>query len=128
MDCAVKFFLDEDIYNEYLTTPEKVRETSMKVDIVKQVESIIRTWKTKIIKVITESQQLRRESDRVGPTLELEYWRRQLSKFMSIIEHIRRPETKMYIQLMIQARSKIVKVGYLNALLRNIDILLAYYP
>lgn len=87
-----------------------VRETSMNVDIVKEVENIIKEWNLKISKVITESQQLRRESDRVGPILELEYWRRQLAKFMSIIEHIRRPETKMYIQLMFQARSKIIKV------------------
>lgn len=78
-------------------------------EIVDRVQSIVKGWKKQILTVIIQSHQLRKENDKVGPMIELEYWRRQLAKFMSIIEHIRSQECKMYIQLLIQARSKIIK-------------------
>lgn len=57
-----------------------------------------------------ESQQLRRETETVGPTEELIYWRRLLVRFSSIVEQMKDPHIQMFIQLLIQARSTLVKV------------------
>lgn len=60
--------------------------------------------------VIKESLLLRKESDAVGPLLELEYWRRQLARFMSIIMHLQTEECFAHIQCLTMVNSKLLKV------------------
>lgn len=57
-----------------------------------------------------QSQQLRREPSNIGPLAELDHWRRQLTSFTSIIEHIKSDATMMYIHALIRAKSKLLKV------------------
>ncbi|XP_022821404.1 dynein heavy chain 8, axonemal-like [Spodoptera litura] len=60
-------------------------------------------------KVLVQSQQLRRESSNIGPLAELDHWRRQLTTFTSIIEHIKSEPAMMYIHTLITAKSKLLK-------------------
>ncbi|KAH9641787.1 hypothetical protein HF086_003913 [Spodoptera exigua] len=59
--------------------------------------------------VLVQSQQLRRESANIGPLAELDHWRRQLTTFTSIIEHIKSEPAAMYIHTLITAKSKLLK-------------------
>lgn len=61
-------------------------------------------------KAIVESQQLRRETETVGPSAELEYWRRLLARFSCIINHIKSPHTNSFIQLLTEIKSSLLKV------------------
>lgn len=63
-----------------------------------------------ILQVLVQSQQLRREPSNIGPLAELDHWRRQLTIFTSIIEHIKSEPTVMYIHTLIRAKSKLLKV------------------
>lgn len=63
--------------------------------------------------MLVQSQQLRRESSNIGPLAELDHWRRQLTTFTSIIEHIKSEPAMMYIHTLITAKSKLLKVSIL---------------
>lgn len=62
------------------------------------------------LQAIVESQQLRRETETVGPSVELAYWRRLLARFSSIISHLKSPYTQSFIKLLTEAKSKLIKV------------------
>lgn len=63
-----------------------------------------------IFQAIVESQQLRRETETVGPTAELVYWRRLFGQFSSIMSHIKSSYIQAFIQLLTEAKSKLIKV------------------
>lgn len=52
MDCIVRFDIDKDLYENYLSSPALVQKSSTKVEIVKRVEEIVGKWKSKIEMVI----------------------------------------------------------------------------
>lgn len=52
-------------------------------EFVRHVEELIATWSREIELVITESEQIRREADDVGPSAELQYWINRRNKFDS---------------------------------------------
>lgn len=45
--------------------------------------------------------------------IEIEYWRRQLAKFTSIVEFVSTPECQSYLQCLQSANSKMLKVKIL---------------
>ncbi|XP_046493196.1 dynein axonemal heavy chain 8 [Neodiprion pinetum] len=109
LEGAIKFDVNWTLYNEYLSTPESVMNNTKNAEVVLEVEKNVRTWMTSMEHAIVESQQLRRETETVGPTAELIYWRRILAQFSSIVEHIKSQHTQMFIQLLIHSKSKLVK-------------------
>ena len=52
-------------------------------EFVRKVEELIAMWSRQIEQVITESEQIRREADDVGPGAELQYWVNRRNKFDS---------------------------------------------
>lgn len=75
------------------------------------------------LQAIVESQQLRRETETVGPSAELAYWRRLFTRFSSIINHLKSPYTQSFIKLLTEARSKLIKVK--NVIFDHLNVL--YY-
>ena len=45
-------------------------------------------------KVLAESEQMRRESDNIGPRAELQYWKDRMAKFSSLIDQIKGSDVK----------------------------------
>ncbi|XP_024940596.1 dynein heavy chain 8, axonemal [Cephus cinctus] len=109
LEGAVKFYTNWELYKKYLSTPESVMTNARNLDIILEVEANVKLWMKSMERAIVESQQLRRETETVGPTAELTYWRRILARFSSIVEHIKSPYTQKFIQLLIQAKSKLIK-------------------
>lgn len=60
--------------------------------------------------MLTQFQQLRRENEFSGPMVEIEYWRRQLARFTSIVEFINSEMCQSHVQCLTLARSKLMKV------------------
>ena len=54
---------------------------------------------------------MRKEADDTGPMAELEHWRQLQARFSSIIEQIKKHESKMIINILHIAKSKVLKVS-----------------
>lgn len=50
-------------------------------ELVEQLEGVVSAWTNQIKQVLTESEQLRKEADDVGPSAELEHWKRRMVTF-----------------------------------------------
>lgn len=50
-------------------------------DFVEKLEGILAAWAKQIEQVLTESEQMRREADDIGPSAELTYWKSRMAKF-----------------------------------------------
>nr|CAD7194916.1 unnamed protein product [Timema douglasi] len=111
LEGSLRFQTPSALWEGVLSTPAEVKESAKNPETVAQVEVMVNIWCKQIEQVLTQSHQLRREKDDVGPTAELEYWRRLLVKFTSIVEHIKSMQCKMFIQCLIQANSKLLKVS-----------------
>lgn len=62
-----------------------------------------------------KSEQIRRERDDIGPMAELEYWRKWLTIFTSVVEFIKTEKLKMCLQCLRWSRSKIFPVSQLTS-------------
>ena len=65
------------------------------------------------IKVLAESEQMRKEADDTGPIAELEHWRQRRAKFNTLLDQIKHQQCKTVIGILVLAKSKIVKVNFL---------------
>lgn len=50
-------------------------------ELVERLEGVVSAWTNKIKLVLTESEQMRKEADDVGPSAELEHWKRRMVTF-----------------------------------------------
>ena len=48
---------------------------------LEHVEELLAAWSKQIEQVLTESEQIRREADDIGPSAELNYWKSRMAKF-----------------------------------------------
>ncbi|XP_018374249.1 PREDICTED: dynein heavy chain 8, axonemal [Trachymyrmex cornetzi] len=106
---VICFQINWDLYQKYLALPENFRESIRKPDVTAAVEADVQIWMKLMERAIVESQQLRRETETVGPNAELAYWRRLFSQFYSIMNHIKSNYTHTFIQLLTEAKSKLIK-------------------
>ena len=51
--------------------------------MMEKMEALMASWCRQIEQVLTESEQIRREADDVGPSAELNYWKMRMAKFNS---------------------------------------------
>ncbi|EFN74803.1 Dynein heavy chain 8, axonemal [Camponotus floridanus] len=103
------FQINWDLYQKYLVLPENIKENIHKQNVIEAAEADVKIWKKLMERAIVESQQLRRETETIGPSAELAYWRRLFAQFSSIISHIKSPHTQSFIQLLTEAKSKLIK-------------------
>ena len=50
-------------------------------ELVERLEGVVSAWASQIKQVLTESEQMRKEADDVGPSAELEHWKRRMVTF-----------------------------------------------
>lgn len=64
------------------TKAELMRLLSAKnSELVEHLEGVVSAWTNQIKQVLTESEQLRKEAEDVGPSAELEHWKRRMVTF-----------------------------------------------
>ncbi|XP_026319438.1 dynein heavy chain 8, axonemal-like [Hyposmocoma kahamanoa] len=108
LDCCTKFKVNMELYDE-LSDHEKMKVAITKMQVLEEIGSYVKQWSKQITMVLVQSKQLRRESSNIGPLAELDHWRRQLTTFTSIIEHIKSGPCQMYLHALIIAKSKLLK-------------------
>lgn len=52
LDSTVKFVIDRELYQTYLSTPLLIKESSLNDDIIFRVENIVSIWKGQMETVI----------------------------------------------------------------------------
>ncbi|PZC81902.1 hypothetical protein B5X24_HaOG211688 [Helicoverpa armigera] len=109
LDCCTRFKINLALYEDELKDEEKMKAAITKTAVLEEICSYVKQWIRQITMVLVQSQQLRREPSNIGPLAELDHWRRQLTTFTSIIEHIKSEPTMMYIHTLIRAKSKLLK-------------------
>jgi len=58
--------------------------------------------------VISESEQIRREPDNIGPRAELDYWKKRTSKFNYLLDQFKDQRVKSALGILQVARSKLL--------------------
>lgn len=132
LENTIRFYTDWEVYNKYLALPEDNKKSLNNPEAIEAVENNVKLWKKSMervksmnvafyfnslrnniyltVQAVVQSQQLRRETETMGPNAELTYWRRLLARFSSIIEHIKSPVTQKYIDFLTKTKSKHMKV------------------
>ncbi|NWS41891.1 DYH5 protein, partial [Probosciger aterrimus] len=78
-------------------------------EVAEKLEEVVMIWIKQLRQVIVESEQMRRETDDIGPSAELEYWKTRMSSFNSLLDEIRSSRVKKIISILQAARSKTLK-------------------
>ncbi|KAJ3662197.1 hypothetical protein Zmor_006553 [Zophobas morio] len=110
LEMVVNFIYDKNLYRRDLINEKKRIEAILNSATVHQVESTVRIWCKQMERALVQYQQLRRENEFVGPLVEIEYWRRQLARFTSIVEFLQDTPCKTHIQFLEACKSKLLKV------------------
>ncbi|KAK9298339.1 hypothetical protein QLX08_008257 [Tetragonisca angustula] len=109
LENIIRFHTDWEVYNKYLASPEDNKNSLSNPEAIEAIENNVKLWKKSMERAVVQSQQLRRETEKMGPNAELTYWRRLLARFSSIIEHIKSPVTQKYIDFLTKIKSKHIK-------------------
>ena len=79
-------------------------------DLVEGAEKCVQGWCKEVEQTLTKSEQMRKESDDVGPQAELEHWKKRMAKFDSLITSIKSPQCRAIINILVVAKSKVLQV------------------
>uniref|UniRef100_A0A8C3PTP3 Dynein axonemal heavy chain 5 n=1 Tax=Calidris pygmaea TaxID=425635 RepID=A0A8C3PTP3_9CHAR len=82
-----------------LGEPQQV--SNIKQDFLRSLEAFV--------SVLAENNQLRKETDDLGPRAELDYWKKRLSKFSYLMEQLKSPDVKAVLGVLTAAKSKLLK-------------------
>ena len=103
-----------------VTSPADILAAAGNPDLVEAAEECTLTWCKEIQQILTMSEQMRRESDDVGPRAELEHWKKRMAKFDSLTTSIKNPQCRAIINVLVAAKSKVLQVGCDSALHGNL--------
>ncbi|GCC27018.1 hypothetical protein chiPu_0005439 [Chiloscyllium punctatum] len=78
-------------------------------EMLKQAEECLKIWMKQIEQVLTESEQVRKEADDIGPRVELEYWKHRLTRFNYLSQEIQRGDVKTILGILTATKSKLLK-------------------
>ncbi|KAF5281562.1 hypothetical protein FQA39_LY05097 [Lamprigera yunnana] len=108
VDELARFDVDEHLVEEFDTT-EKMLFALKNPTLVRKAEFFLRNWHKQIEKIVTQFQQLRKEDEFVGPMVEIEYWRKQLAKFSSVLQFTTTDVSDAYTVFLTKAKARIAK-------------------
>lgn len=92
-----------------LKTPADYMMAANNPDTVDKLESLVNLWSKEIEQVLAESEQMRKEADDIGPTAELEHWKKRMAKFNSLLDQIKSPHCKATVGVLHAAKSRSLK-------------------
>ncbi|KAK1173586.1 dynein heavy chain 5, axonemal isoform X1 [Acipenser oxyrinchus oxyrinchus] len=78
-------------------------------EMVEKLEGVLLLWAKQIEQVLTESEQIRKEADDIGPSAELEHWKKRMTIFNSLLDEIKSFHVKRVVGTLQIAKSRILK-------------------
>ncbi|KAK2859784.1 hypothetical protein Q5P01_004404 [Channa striata] len=112
---SARLNIDRRFRLQHVELPDAISELSCPADytaaannseLVECLEGVVSVWTSQITQVLTESEQMRKEADDVGPSAELEHWKRRTVTFNSLIEEVKRPHVKRTLGVLQVAKSR----------------------
>ena len=100
-----------------LSSPSDILAAAGNPELVEAAEACVQQWYREIEQTLTESEQMRKESDDVGPRAELEHWKKRMAKFDSLTTCVKSPLCRAVINVLVAAKSKLLKVRIMIVLL-----------
>ncbi|XP_038070084.1 dynein heavy chain 5, axonemal-like isoform X1 [Patiria miniata] len=88
--------------SDYITVANSTQELEL-------IEGIMAVWIKQIEQVLTESEQMRKEADNIGPRAELEHWKKRMARFNYLLEQLKKPEVKAVLGVLQAAKSRSIK-------------------
>ncbi|XP_076826623.1 dynein axonemal heavy chain 5 [Brachyhypopomus gauderio] len=90
----------------HLQEPADYINAANNSELVEGFESVLLHWAKQIEQVLAESEQMRKEADDIGPSVELEHWKSRMNTFSSLLDEIKQPQVKKIIGVLQVAKSK----------------------
>uniref|UniRef100_A0A1I8HIQ5 DHC_N1 domain-containing protein n=2 Tax=Macrostomum lignano TaxID=282301 RepID=A0A1I8HIQ5_9PLAT len=81
-------------------------------EALEKLERLLLHWAKEIEQVLNESEQVRRETDDVGPTAELTFWKGRMARFNNLMEQMARPEVRKVVAMLHNAKSRTLRVWH----------------
>ncbi|CAJ1081553.1 dynein axonemal heavy chain 5 isoform X1 [Xyrichtys novacula] len=92
-----------------LSSPADYTAAANNSELVERLEGVVSVWINQIKQVLTESEQIRKEADDVGPSAELEHWKRRMVTFNSLMEEVKRPQVKRTLGVLQVTKSRLLR-------------------
>ncbi|RMC15911.1 hypothetical protein DUI87_08116 [Hirundo rustica rustica] len=94
---------------ETLRGPSDYLMVANSLEALEKIEICMKEWTKQIEQVLAENDQLRKEGDDLGPRVELDYWKKKLSKFNYLMEQLKSPDVKAVLGVLTAAKSRLLK-------------------
>ncbi|XP_061778474.1 dynein axonemal heavy chain 5-like [Nerophis ophidion] len=91
-----------------LSSPADYTAAANDSELMEKLEGVVASWADQIRRLLTESEQMRKEADDVGPSAELEHWKTRMVTFSSLVEELKRPQVKRTLGVLQVARSRML--------------------
>ncbi|KAJ0065958.1 hypothetical protein NL108_000216 [Boleophthalmus pectinirostris] len=92
-----------------MKTPADYMAAAHSTETTDKIEACMKVWIKQIELVLTESDQLRKEADDLGPRAELDYWKRRMSRFNYLLDQLKSPDVRAALGVLLLAKSKLIK-------------------
>ena len=94
-----------------LSSPTEIMAAAGNPETVEAAEEATLVWCKEIELILTQSEQMRKESDSVGPRAELEHWKKRMAKFDSLTTCVKSPQCRAVISVLVASKSKVLQVS-----------------
>uniref|UniRef100_A0A8C8DVN9 Dynein, axonemal, heavy chain 5 n=1 Tax=Oryzias sinensis TaxID=183150 RepID=A0A8C8DVN9_9TELE len=102
-----------DTFNmQALKTPADYTAAANNNTEVKKLEACMKGWIQQIELILSESNQLRKVTDDLGPRAELNYWKKRMSRFSYLLEQLKSPHVRTILRVLGLAKSKLIEVRH----------------
>ncbi|XP_039610081.1 dynein heavy chain 5, axonemal-like [Polypterus senegalus] len=92
-----------------LNSPADYVAAATNNEVVEKLEGLLLLWMKQIEQVLTESEQMRKEADDIGPAAELEHWKKRMVTFNSLLDEIKSTIVKKVLGVLQVAKSRTLK-------------------
>ncbi|CAH4038579.1 unnamed protein product [Pieris brassicae] len=106
----VNLFDDGQALMANLQDHTELKEMTKNLNTITMLEDRVTEWIKKIMEILSESEQLRREVDSSGPQDELEYWKKRGAQFSQLVSYLQDHEVQLTLTCLQLANSKVIKL------------------
>uniref|UniRef100_H3AFE6 Dynein axonemal heavy chain 5 n=1 Tax=Latimeria chalumnae TaxID=7897 RepID=H3AFE6_LATCH len=101
--------VDVGFYLDNLQNPSDYTAAASNTEMAEKLEGMLMIWAKQIEQVLTESEQMRKEADDIGPFAELEHWKKRMASFNSLLDEVKSVRVKRVVSILQIAKSRTLK-------------------
>ncbi|XP_050560564.1 dynein axonemal heavy chain 5-like [Spodoptera frugiperda] len=106
----VNLFDDGQAHMAELQDHTQLKDMAKNPTTITMLEERVNEWIKKVMEILSESEQLRREVDSSGPQDELEYWKKRGAQFSQLVSYLQDNEVQLTLSCLQIANSKVIKL------------------